>query len=65
MDMKNVALNIGEEMVIRVLEEVVKPYAKELIESSENKYDDMLLPFLDEIVDALTKIADNIDCAEG
>jgi len=64
-DVKAIALGMGEDLVISVLEKIVKPLAKYEIERSENKYDDMLLPFVDQLVDAVKEVAENIDKSDN
>lgn len=60
-DLKKEALSIGEAAVIEALEKIAKPYAKFLIEQSENKYDDLLLPFVDELIEAVKSQVDKLD----
>lgn len=60
-DLKVLGLGIGEDVAISVLEKIVKPYAKYLIAQSDNKFDDMLLPFIDQLVAAMIEQAEKID----
>lgn len=61
-DVKKVALNISEDTIKNVITNFVKPYAKHLIEKSENKFDDaVILPFLDMLEAEALKLADKID----
>lgn len=64
-DLKQLGLGIGEDVAVAVLEKIVKPYAKFLIAESENKFDDMLLPFVDQLVDALKEQAEKIDISDN
>lgn len=61
LDLKKIALGIGEDLTVRIIKEVVRPMATAYILKSENKVDDILLPFLDQLEDALVQLADKID----
>lgn len=65
LDVKKIGLEIGEDVVKSVISKVVKPYAQDYILKSENKIDDILLPFLDSLEKALVELADKIDGEVG
>lgn len=65
LDLKKAGLNIGEDLIKAVVKDVVRPFAEQKIQESENKIDDILLPFLDQIEAALLAAADKIDGEEG
>jgi hypothetical protein len=66
MDIKKEGLRILENIVEVVLMDVAKPKIKEFIERSDNKYDDMLLPFIDDAFDYVKEsFVDKIDGEEG
>lgn len=65
LDVKKIGLEIGEDVVKSVISKVVKPYAQDYILKSENKIDDILLPFLDSLEKALLELADKIDNEVG
>lgn len=65
LDVKKIGLEIGEDVVKSVISKVVKPYAQDYILKSENKIDDILLPFLDSLEKALIELADKIDNEVG
>jgi hypothetical protein len=60
-DIKKVGLNIAEDAVKAVIKDLVRPFAVDYIAASENKVDDILLPFLDQLEAALLSLADKID----
>jgi hypothetical protein len=60
-DAKKVALNIGEDAAKSVVKELVLPLLEDLILKSENKYDDMLLPFKKQLEDLCLSAIDKID----
>ena len=60
-DIKKALLNQGEDTVKSVIKNIVMPYAKIMITKSENKYDDMLLPFIGQLEAGLLDLADKID----
>ncbi len=64
-DVKKVGMNVGEDMVKMVISNFVRPYAEHYIKNSENKIDDVMLPFLDQLEGALLDLADKIDGEEG
>lgn len=64
-DLKVLGLGMAEELVEGVIKKIVKPYAAYYIQESENKIDDILLPFLDQLEAALLEFADKIDGEEG
>jgi hypothetical protein len=65
LDLKKAGLNIGEDVVKAVISKIVKPYAEYYIMKSENKIDDVLLPFLGSLEGALLEQADKIDGEVG
>jgi len=64
-DLKQIGLGIGEDIAISVIEKIVKPYAVYAIKDSENKYDDLLLPFIDDLLKALIDQAEKIDPSDN
>lgn len=60
-DIKKAGLNIAEDTVKAVIKNIVKPYAQDYVLASENKVDDIILPFLDQLEAALLGFADKID----
>lgn len=64
-DLKKAGLNIAEDAVKAAVKSVVRPYAEYYIAQSENKIDDILLPFLDQLEAAIIEVADEIDGEEG
>lgn len=65
LDYKQVALNLGEDVVKRVIKDVVRPFAEAYVLSSPNKLDDILFPFMGQLEAALLDIADKIDGEKG
>ena len=65
LDAKKVALNIGEEAARQVIKELVLPLLEQKILESENKYDDLLLPFKAQLEAMLLQAVDKIDGEEG
>lgn len=63
--MKKAGLNIGEDLIKAVVKDIVRPFAEQKILESENKIDDILLPFLDQLEAALLAAADKIDGEVG
>lgn len=64
-DIKKVGLNLAEDTVKSVVKSIVRPYAEYYIVNSENKIDDILLPFLDKLEAELVGFADKIDGEVG
>lgn len=64
-DVKKASLGIAEDVLKMVIKDVVRPYAEAYVKKSENKIDDVILPFIDEIEKALLDIADKIDGEVG
>lgn len=64
-DIKKIALNIAEDSVKMIIKNLVRPYAEYYIMQSENKIDDILLPFIAQLEAALISVADEIDGEEG
>lgn len=60
-DVKKASLNVGEDMVKMVIKNIIRPYAEVYVKNSENKLDDMILPFLDQLEKGLIELADKID----
>lgn len=65
LDLKKAGLSIAEDTVKAVIKDIVRPYAAEYILKSENKVDDILLPFLDQLEAALVQLADKLDGEVG
>lgn len=65
LDLKKAGLNIGEDLIKAVVKDIVRPFAEQKIQESENKIDDILLPFLDQLEAALLAAADKIDGEVG
>ena len=61
LDIKKAGLNIAEDTAKAVVKNIVRPYAAQYILESENKIDDVLLPFLDQLEKALLDLTDKID----
>lgn len=64
-DLKKLGLGIGEDVLVRVVKEVVRPYAEWYVVQSENKIDDVVLPFMGMLEDALVDAIDKIDGEEN
>lgn len=64
-DAKKIALNIGEEAAKQVIKELVLPLLEEKILESENKYDDLLLPFKAQLESLALSAIDRIDGEVG
>ena len=64
-DVKKIALGLGEEMVKQLIQQALKPLAAEYIAASPNKIDDVILPFLEMVESALLAAADKIDGEVG
>ena len=60
-DVKQIGLGIAEETVAMVVKRVVRPYAEYFITKSENKIDDVILPFMDQLEAAILDVVDKID----
>jgi len=63
-DLSKAGAKIGEDLVQRVIKELVVPYAEYYIKKSDNKIDDVLLPFMGQLEAALLEQADKIDGEE-
>lgn len=63
--LKSLLLNTAEDLARNMLKEVLMPLAQQKILESENKIDDILLPFLGEVEKALDGLVDKIDGEEG
>lgn len=64
-DIKKAGLNIAENTVKEVIRDIVRPFAEEYIQKSENQIDNILLPFLDQLEAGLVQLADKIDGEVG
>lgn len=60
-DLKKLGLDLAESTLKMAVKDVVRPYAAYYIAQSENKIDDVLLPFLDQLEGALIEVIDKID----
>jgi hypothetical protein len=65
LDYKKVALDLGEDVVKRVIKDIVRPFAEAYVLSSPNKLDDTLLLFMGQLEKALLDLADKIDGEAG
>jgi hypothetical protein len=64
-DLKKMLLNFGEDFLKQAIHSFVRPELEKFIKNSSNKYDDMLLPFLDQLEKAAVDLADKIDGEVG
>lgn len=64
-DKEQLLKSAGEKIALIALQDVLKPLAKDLILESDNKWDDMILPFLDDIEAKLVAEIDKIDGEVG
>lgn len=64
-DIKQAGLGIAEDTAVAVIKKIVRPFAEDLVLKSENKIDDILLPFLDQLEAALVNLAEKIDEADN
>lgn len=64
-DLKKLGLDLAESTLQMAVKDVVRPYAEYYIAQSENKIDDILLPFLDQLEAALVEVIDKIDGEVG
>lgn len=64
-DLKVVGLNIAEDAAKAVIKNIVRPYAEYYVAQSENKIDDIILPFIGQLEAALLDFADKIDGDKG
>ena len=60
-DLKALGLKYGEDVVVDVIDTVLEPALRGVIESSENKFDDMVLPLLPLLLSEAKKLAEGID----
>lgn len=65
LDLKKAALAIGEDTLKAVIKDIVRPFAEQKIIESPNQYDNLLLPFLDQLETALLQAVDKIDGEQG
>ena len=63
-DIKQLGLELAEDTAQAAVKKIVKPYAQWYITQSENKIDDIILPFLDQLEQALVEAMDKIDGKE-
>lgn len=64
-DLKQLGLQLAEDTAQAAVKKIVRPYAEYYITQSENKIDDIILPFLDQLEKALVEAMDAIDGKEG
>jgi hypothetical protein len=64
-DIKKIGLGLGEDLAASVVKQIVRPYAEYYITQSENKIDDVLLPFLSSLETAILEQIDKIDGEVG
>jgi hypothetical protein len=64
-DIKAAGLGIAEDTTVAVIKKIVRPFAEDMILKSENKLDDVLLPFLQQLEDALVGLAEKIDASDN
>lgn len=65
LDIKAAGLGIAEDTVVAVIKKIVRPFAEDVIQNSENKIDDIILPFLDQLEAALVGLAEKIDASDN
>lgn len=65
MEVKTVLLNLAEENTKVIWKQIIRPLAEEKIKASENKLDDILLPFMDQLEMAVFEFVDKIDGEAG
>lgn len=65
LDVKKAALGLAESNVKAVWKQIIRPLAEEKIVDSENKVDDVILPFMDQLEAAIMQLADKIDGEVG
>lgn len=64
-DLTKVGLDIAEDAAKSVILKLIRPYAEYYIQQSETKIDDILLPFIGQLEEALLGLADKIDGEVG
>jgi 2-C-methyl-D-erythritol 4-phosphate cytidylyltransferase len=64
-DVKKALLKLAEQDAKVLVHEVLRPLAEDYIKASPNKVDDIILPFLGQVEDALLKAVDKIDGVDG
>ena len=52
-------------MLLEAMDELLIPFAEDYVKKSDNKWDDLVLPFLPQLRDALAEQIDKIDGQEG
>jgi len=62
---KDVFLNLGEDMVRQIYKEVLRKAIVKIVEDSDNKFDDMIIPFLSQLDAAILPMIDKIDGKVG
>jgi hypothetical protein len=60
LNVKEIAMKLLEQNAKVIVSEIVKPLAVEMIQKSETKLDDILLPFVAQIEAAVLQLADKI-----
>lgn len=61
LDIKEIGLDLAEDVLKMAIKRVVRPYAEQYIQESENKIDDIILPFVGQLEAALLEMVDKID----
>jgi len=64
-DAKAAAMEVMEDTAKSLISKVIRPFAESYIQNSENKIDDIILPFMAELEKHLLVAADKIDGKEG
>ena len=62
---KDVFLNLGEDMVRQIYKEVLRKAIVKIVEDSDNKFDDMIIPFLSQLDAVILPLIDKIDGEVG
>jgi len=60
-NLKAIMLEMGEENAKVMIKSVFRPYAEWYIQNSPNKIDDIILPFMQQLEDALLGLAEKIN----
>lgn len=61
LDLQKELLGIGEEAAIKVVQRIARPLAEQMIRDSATPIDDILLPFIGQLEDAIVQVLDEID----
>lgn len=64
-EVKKVSAQLGEDIVKKVVSQLVIPYVRDMIEKSPNKSDDLILMFLPQLEAGLLELVDKIDGEKG